>query len=202
MASNTVCAANACIIGRIVTTWVPAWQALYMVSRELAMIWWLGLPVPSTEGQFQVRFGSTGLNLAACGRFAKSPTDALTARIVWNDFHCATCKTIAKHVTHIVPYLVDVKIIREHCLADIWLEETTLDRADFERDAARYGVGVECLAVGGVFGDNLLLSNTTTDRPQVDWFVALICHNCATDGVRTYCERKSSESKRIEKHNR
>jgi hypothetical protein len=200
MASNAVCAADARIIRRIVSTRVPARQAVVMVSDMLMYIRWRILPVPSAECQLQIRFCLTALDLAACRWLAISPSDAFTARVCWGNLHCAPRKTVAKHVTHVIPHLVPVETIREIGLANIWLEETAFDWANLERNSAGCRVDVEGLAVGSVFGDGLLLSNATTNRPQVDWFVALICHDGATNGLRTGCEGNSSDSERVKKH--
>jgi hypothetical protein len=164
-------------------------------------IWSPSLPVPSAECQFQICFCLTTLDLTAGRWLAISPSDAFTARVCWGNLHSAPRETIAKQVTHIIPHLIHVETVREIGLADIWLEESAFDWADFERDAAGCGVGVEDLAIRSVFGDGLLLPNTATNRPQVDWFVALICHNCATNGLRTGCEGNSSDSEGAEKHN-
>jgi hypothetical protein len=157
-------------------------------------------PVPSAECQLQIRLRLASFDLTACRRLAISPRDALTARVGWCDLHSAARKAIAKHVTHIVPHLILVETVGENGLADIWLEKAALNWADFERDTTRNRVNMKFLAVRGVFGDGLLFADATTDRPQVDWLVALICDDRATDSVRTERKKKSRSSKRMKKH--
>jgi hypothetical protein len=158
--------------------------------------------VPSAESQLQIRLSLTSLDLTACRRLAISPGDAFTTCVGRTNLHGASREAVAKHVTHIVPHLILVETVGENGLADIWLEKAALDWADFERDATGNRVNMEKLAVRSVFGNGLLVSDATTDRPQVNWLVALIRYNRATDSVRTERKRQCSDSKRTKKHGR
>lgn len=116
MTSNAVRAANPIITRRCVSTRTPTRQAM-----------------PSAEGQLQIRLRLTVLDLAACGWSSIIPVDALTIRIRWLDRHRATHEPITENVAHVVPDGVCalIVVVREDCLADIGLEDSIRDGADF-----------------------------------------------------------------------
>jgi hypothetical protein len=142
----------------------------------------------------------TGFHLAPSGWLPCTPGNTVTSRVGRRDFHRATCETIAKNVAHVVPNLVAVETISENRLAGIWLEEATFDWADLQCDAAGCRIGMKNLAVGCVFGDDVLLANTATDGPQVDGIVALISYNRSTNGLRTSDKGNGSDSESVENH--
>lgn len=158
--------------------------------------------MPRAERQLQICLCLTTLYLTARRLLACSPGDTLAARIRWRDLHCATCKPIAKYVAHIVPDLVDVKIVRKNRLADIWLENPAFDRANLDCNTARYRIAMKYFAVGSIFRHGELGADAATHGPQVNRLVALIRYNCATDGLRTNNEREGSDNKSSKKHYR
>lgn len=149
--------------------------------------------------QFQICICLAILNLATGRRLARVPSNAVAARVRGCDFQGSTSKTIAEDVAHVVPDLIDVEIVCEDKLADVRFEDTVLDIGDLERDAAGCWIAVENLTVGSVFGNRLLGANATTDRPEVDGFVALVGHNRAANGLHTSDERDESDG--VKEHN-
>lgn len=171
------------LIRRIVTARVPTRQAMTRAERQL-----------------QIPIRSTTLDLTAAWRLPRSPRDTLTARVGRRDLHCPAGESIAEDVAHVVPDLVRVEIVREDRLADVRLEDAVFDGADFQGNATGSGIAVEDLAVRSVFGDGVLRADAAAYRPEVNRFVALVCHDCATDSFRANDEREGGNSERIEKH--
>jgi hypothetical protein len=77
-----------------------------------------------TKCQLKIRLSSTVLDLTTSGRLSIRPHDALTRWIRRLEGHGTSRKAVTENVAHIVPDLVDVEVVREDRLADVWLENT------------------------------------------------------------------------------
>lgn len=110
--------------------------------------------MPSTKRQFQIRLRLTILDLASTRRNTIPKLNRLTRGIARFDCHSPAGKSIAKHITHIVPDVAAVEVVCEDCLADVRLEDAVILRSDFDGDAAAHWVAAEGLAVGLVLGQN------------------------------------------------
>lgn len=185
MVSYAVRAARPPVARSVPPTWIPAGQAM-----------------SSTECQLQISVGLAIFHLTAHRRLSRPPRDALAARVRRRDLHRAARESIAKDVAHVVPDLVGVEVVCEDGLADIGFEDAVFDRADLQRNAAGDGIATEGLAVGSVFGNGVLGADAAADGPQVDGLVALVCDDCAADGLCAGCEGEGSDSESGEQHDR
>jgi hypothetical protein len=156
--------------------------------------------MPRAKSQLQIRIRLAALHLASRRLLARPPSNTLAGRISWRNLHRATCKSIPEDIAHVVPNLVNVEIVREIRLADVWLENAAFHRAYLERDTTRDRVAVEGLTVRRVFGDDILRANATAYGPEIKWFIALVCYDRATDSMRTNSEGDGCNNKLIENH--
>jgi hypothetical protein len=148
MTPNTMRATKSRIIRRRIPTRIPARQAasLHSVSHYLT--------TPSfifthrTNGQFQITPSRTPLNLTPSPRLPRTPQYTLTRPIRRSNLQRSPREPVAKEVRHVIPDGVAVEVVCEDGLAGIGLKDAVLNGAEFDRDAAGLGIGVEGLAVG------------------------------------------------------
>lgn len=201
MTANTMRAANPCIVRCIPPTRVPAGQAALKISTNITKVTCIHhLPMTRTDCQFHISLRTTALNLTSCGRLSQAPRDTFTRRIRGRRLQRAPSEPVTKHVAHVVPHLTRIEAVCENGLTDIRFEEAAFNGADLQRNATRRRVSVEDLAVGSVFCDNLLLADAAANRPEVDWLVALVGYDCATDGLGPERKEQGSECECAEMH--
>jgi hypothetical protein len=200
MTPNTMRAANSCIVRRIPPTWVPAGQAVLEISTTVIKASCIHLPMPRTERQLHIRLRPTTLNLTTRWRLSRAPRDTFTRRIRRRNLQRAPGEPVTKHVAHVVPHLTRIETVCKNGLTNIRFEEAAFNGADLQCDATRRRVSVKDLAVGSVFCDDFLLADAAADRPEVDWLVALVRHDCATDSLGAERKAQGSECQCAEMH--
>lgn len=181
MAPNTMRTTSPSLVPRIVPARCYHRQS-HQISRQRFSLTPTRQTVSSAKCQLQVRFPLTPLHLTPCRCLPIIPPNTLTRIITGLHPERATGETVAKEGAEVVPDGAVVDVVGENQLTRVWDEQTAGLRGNLERITTGGWVGVEFLAVGGVFGERDLGADVAADGPQVNRAVALVCDNRSANG--------------------